>query len=57
MNPLDIFALPGEPSRLDHAIREHEKLHKKFDALINLLREKKVLTPDEVARFKLDEYV
>ena len=57
MNPLDMFALPGEPARLDYSIREHEQLKRKFDKLVDLLREKQVLSPDEVARFKRDEYV
>ena len=57
MNPLDLIGLPGEPARLDYTIREHEKLKRKFAALIDLLREKKVLSPDETARFKADEYV
>lgn len=57
MNPLDLLSLPGEPARLDYAIKEHEKLKRKFAALIDLLREKKVLSPDETARFKVDEYV
>ena len=57
MNPFDILAVPGEPARLDYVIREHEKLLRKFSALIDLLREKQVLSPDEVARFKAEEYV
>jgi hypothetical protein len=57
MNPFDILALPGEPARLDYLVKEHEKLRGKFSALIDLLREKQVLSPDEVARFKAEEYV
>ena len=58
MYPFDaMLNLPGEPARLDYLVKEHEKLHRKFSALIDLLREKKVLSPDEVARFKAEEYV
>ena len=57
MNPLDLIGLPDEAGRLDYTVREHEKLKRKFAALIDLLREKKVLSPDETARSKADEYV
>ena len=57
MDPLDIFALPGETARLDHMVKAHERLRRKFSALIDLLRSKQVLSPDEVARFKAEEYV
>jgi len=54
---LDSIGLPDEAGRLAYTVREHEKLKRKFAALIDLLREKKVLSPDETARFKADDYV
>jgi len=58
MNPLAMVALPGDTAgRLDHLVNEHEQLRRKFSALIDLLREKQVLSQDELARFKTKEYV
>ena len=40
----------GEPQRLDYVIREHEKLERKVDALIELLVSKELLTRSEIER-------
>ena len=56
MSLLDAFRTPvTEGPRLDHVIREHEKLGRRFNALVELLVEKKVLTRDEVARLRADQ--
>jgi len=55
MSLLDAFLTPvTEAPRLDYVIREHEKLERKFNALVELLFEKKVLTRDEVAQLRAD---
>ncbi len=55
MSLLDAFLTPvTEAPRLDHAIREHERLERRFNMLVELLFEKKVLTRDEVARLRAD---
>ena len=40
----------GEPERLDHIIREHEKLRARVSQLEDLLRSKGILTDEERAR-------
>jgi len=41
----------GEPQRLDYAIREHEKLEARLEALIALLRSRELITAKEAFRF------
>jgi len=58
MNPLDMVALPADSARrLEDLVKEHGQLRRKFSALSDLLREKQVLSQDELARFKGEEYV
>ena len=44
--------IPGESDRLDHIIKEHEKLERRFAALVQLLADKQVLSPDDVEHLR-----
>ena len=46
-----------EVPRLDYAIREHDKLERRFSALIDLLVEKKLITHDEAVRLRIQDPV
>jgi hypothetical protein len=39
----------GESSRLDALVREHDALQKRFDALVELLRSRDLLTDADIA--------
>ena len=55
MSLLDAFRSPvTEGPRLDRVVREHDQLERRFNTLVELLMEKKVLTRDEVARLRTD---
>ena len=44
-----------ELPRLDAVIEEHEKLKRRFAALLNVLVEKKLITHDEAVRLRTEE--
>ena len=41
------MGMMGEPARLDHVIREHERLEAKFNRLAELLTSKGLITKEE----------
>ena len=45
----DVFALPGEPARLDYIIREHEKLKQQVEILTALLVAKGIMTSEALS--------
>ena len=52
MELFDVVGMPGEPQRLDYIIKEHEKLQRRFTALVDLLFEKKLISHDEAVRIR-----
>ena len=57
MSVLDMFNTPlTEVPRLDAVIREHDELQRKFNALVRMLRERNLISQDEVAKL-MDEAV
>jgi len=53
MKLTDILNTPlTEVPRLDSAIREHEKLERRFEALIDLMVERQLITRDEAMRLR-----
>ena len=55
MSVLDMFNTPlTEAPRLDAVIREHDDLQRKFNALVRMLRERNLISQDEVAKLMAD---